>query len=58
MSKPMSDKEMREQEKKWRAESDARTLIDAAKVRADTERKKLAMAEIDRMKAELESIKV
>ena len=36
-------KEYEDQEKKWRAESDLRSLIEAEKVKADPERLKMAM---------------
>lgn len=37
------DKAEDEQEKKWRAESDLRSLIEAEKIKADPERLKMAM---------------
>lgn len=36
-------KEYEDQEKKWRAESDLRTLVDAEKIKADPDRLKAAM---------------
>lgn len=36
-------KEYEDQEKKWRAESDLRSLIEAEKIKADPERLKMAM---------------
>lgn len=36
-------KEYEEQEKKWRAESDLRTLVDAEKIKSDPDRLKSAM---------------
>ena len=40
------------QEKKWRAESDANTLIEAAMIESDPTRKKLAAQEISRIAKE------
>jgi hypothetical protein len=57
MSKPMSAKQMAAQEKQWRAESDVRTLVEAAKICADEERHKLAMAKVADMRKELDDIK-
>lgn len=36
-------KEYEDQEKKWRAESDLRTLVDAEKIKSDPDRLKAAM---------------
>lgn len=40
---------MTKDEKKWRAESDARTLGDAEAIRQDLARLKAALAELDRL---------
>ncbi len=54
-------KAISEQEKKWRAESDARTLIEAEAIKADVARKKLAAEAASKMleqkNIELEAIK-
>lgn len=44
-------------EKKWQAESDLRTLIEAEKIKADPERIKAAMKCRDEMKRNLTAIK-
>ncbi len=40
---------MTSDEKKWRAESDARTLADAESIRTDLKRLRAALAELDRL---------
>lgn len=45
------------EQKKWMAESDLRTLIDAEKIKADPERIKAAMKCRDEMKKALGAIK-
>ncbi len=57
MGKPMSTKQIQDQEKEWRAESDVRTLIEAAKICGDKERHKLALNKVSAMRAELDDIK-
>lgn len=44
-------------EKKWRAEADLRTLVDAEKIKADPERMKAAMKCHAEMKKNLSAIK-
>lgn len=59
-TKAISKKEMaerEEREKQWRGECDLRAMIDAAKVRADPERLKYAMAAKAKMLVDLETIK-
>jgi hypothetical protein len=57
MSEPMTKKQIEAQEKQWRAENDVRTLIEAAKICADAERHKLALAKVADMRKELDDIK-
>jgi hypothetical protein len=49
-------KQAAENEKKWRADADLRTLIEAEKIKADPERLKPAMALQKEMKESLEAI--
>jgi len=49
---------MRKQEQKWQAESDVRTLVEAAKIGKDPDRKRRAIAMQKAMLTELQNIKV
>ena len=50
------DKKMEAEEKKWRSESDLRTLIDAEKIKADPDRLKMAMTARDEQKKALMAV--
>lgn len=52
----VEDKENEEREKRWRAESDLRTLRDADDIRKDKERMKAAAAMAKEQMTSLESI--
>jgi hypothetical protein len=58
VGQPMSEQEMREMELKWQAQRDLETLIEAAKIKKDPERKERAMACLKEKRAELANIKV
>ena len=45
---------MTEDERRWRRESDAHTLIEAEKINSDSTRKKAALGEVKRMVNEAE----
>jgi len=45
---------MTEDERRWRRESDARTLIEAEKINSDSTRNKAALGEVKRMVNEAE----
>lgn len=53
----MTEAQMKKQEADWRAEADLRTLIEAAKIRKDSGRLKLALEKKKGMLADLETIK-
>lgn len=50
------ERESYEQEMKWRAESDLRTIIEAEKIKADAERMQAAMKCRDEMKKQLNKV--
>jgi hypothetical protein len=50
----MAKKAMPTEERDWRAESDAETLINAAEIEKDSARKKLAVAKARKMAADAE----
>lgn len=43
------------EDKKWRAQSDARTLMDVERINADPPRLKLAIKEVNKLKLEKEA---
>jgi len=43
------------EEKQWRAESDARTLLEAERIKQDNARKKMAIAQVAKIEKEAES---
>jgi len=45
---------MKQQEKQWRTESDARTLVHYEEIRADSERRKLAEEYLTKEKEQIE----
>lgn len=44
-----TEPKLTEQEKKWRAQADARTLVEAEAIKADVARQKLAKVEAEKM---------